>query len=1175
MRSPRPKYVSSPIGILVRFLFAGRPLAAYEDKAGFTLIEVVASLLIVGILGAIAGMGLVTGLRGYMQAKENGHLAQKAQIAMARIKRELMEITDVIAVSKGTDPSIIFDNPAGRQALRKVGNTVQLCSLEPTKTNLDGVVGDTLIDQIDQEDQEKNFRIAYRSGSGDWDIGNDIDLLSTIDVTFVLRREEGRAGSEGTVPFNTTVSLRNTRNAGGATINDDDVARVASKYDCFIESAGAGIFPTTSLPAKRAFLTVFVLWLFWITSFTDCRRPKRRQQKIFKGSSGRNQCGHVLVGLVVTLLLFSALGAGMVSLIGTSATSQVAGDTASRAYYLAESGFRYAASRYLNATDADGICKSKDEKSQTLENLHEKSFILSNDDGLFQLKVFPYFLTVNGTPALGGTAVATRFSGGKPKGFALPSTGVNARVKIGATVYPYSYYNDDTGQLTLSEPLAQDACDGTFVKLVGFPTGSATVSKNGDLSLADGGFFPETQGKVTIHGVSYGYKSRDDNILRDVTKVQDSAESFSVSVDTTTEVVLEPFVQVRSVGIVGQGELSSAREVIYSVPLPDKSKEIVEFRDDFSDLSHWNAPTYGSFAIENREGENVLAVTAVEPGLGVLKAGLIAFNWATDNIVNFAYAHRLAGYYLSYDTQVKIGFDETPFPDTGYRPEGSPIPRHYAAGISFRLDDNENFYGLSFMRGCRDGNPSCNPPDRIDNPIVPEDDVNLIVLWQQTGNGTSRKWLAFSELGLLFSDGAELEPPSGKWISENDHPGSPLWTRADNFAHSGYYSWTTSPSGTGTYTDPPVGETWNDYQISEPIDLSQANEAELIFRTRYRMASCEDWGFVEISDDGGSSWDLLNDKLPQECGGIEPDDSSYAGYTGNSDALPGEEGGWVKKALDISGYAGNSSVRIRFRFERNCCVTSDGWWVDNIRVIQDFPVDRSTLLVRIYEGALVAFNSGGTTPIEEGDFVQSNGAIGQVIAPPLLSSGSWAGGNAAGTLLLNNTSDTAFASGLPLYKGATAVATVTGFSARENLIQAYYGAYGTESGVYPPPTSPAPDGLYQYDQERLRNSFGTANWPPNPSLSDDYEPPSGTNDFYTLVQWNDAVDSSATRVKDNDGRYSIIITDTLTSPTTYFPFTRPEIGLHVAGHGGANVYFKDFAVKMGYAAQQAMIPIQQ
>jgi hypothetical protein len=174
--------------------------------------------------------------------------------------------------------------------------------------------------------------------------------------------------------------------------------------------------------------------------------------------------------------------------------------------------------------------------------------------------------------------------------------------------------------------------------------------------------------------------------------------------------------------------------------------------------------------------------------------------------------------------------------------------------------------------------------------------------------------------------------------------------------------------------------------------------------------------------------------------------------------------------------------------------------------------------------------------------------------------------------MLNNTSGTDFTTGLPLYKGALAVATVTAFSSRENAIQAYYGA---ETGIDPPPTSPAPDGLYPYDQERLINTFGTANWPPNPMYPVEDPNTTGFNDFYTLVQWNDAVDSSVIRAQDSNGRYSIIISDTLTSPTTYIPFTRPEIGLHVVGHGAANVYFKDFAVKLGFAAQKASIPIQQ
>ena len=1150
--------------------------------AGFTLVEVIASLVIVGILGAIAGMGIVTGLRGYLQAKENGHLAQKAQIALTRINRELIGLTDVVARDDSSDPWVIFDNPSplGRQAIAKVGDELRLFSLSEGATNLSGANGDTLIDQVD------SFSIEYFTGQNPWIIADGINLLSAVKMDFALRRKEGREGEAGTVPFSTTINPRNTENYGGAPVTSEPVT--ANQYQCFVSTAASGSRLLYCLLQKWPVTAIILAVIGSILATFGFSQRSNAKMSSSSGKAFRNERGNVLVGLVVILLLFAALGTGIMSLIGTSSTSQVTGNTAVRAYYIAESGFRYAASRYLNTKDTNNRYKSQDEKNQVLEDLHDDLFTLGGgDDGQFRLKVFPYFLTANGNSSIGSSGVPTQFSGGIPEGFTLPASGVNARVKIGDVVYPYNSYNDSTGQLNLSSPLEETVYDNAVVKLLGLPAGSATVTRNGDLTLADGGFFPKVQGRININGVSYGYISRDGNILQNLTMAQDPEESFSISVDTSTEVVLEPFVRVHSIGMVGQGELAAAREVVYNVPLPDRSTEKVEFLDDFNDLSNWSSPTYGSFAIENRGGENVLAVTDVEPGFGVLKAGLIAFNWATNKVVNFAYSHRLAGYYLSYDNQVKIGFDSTPFPETGYGPEGAPIPKHYAAGLAFRLDENENFYGLSFMRGCKDANASCNPPDRIDNVIVPEDDVNLIVLWQQTGNGTSRKWLAYSELGLLFSDGAELEPPPGKWISENDHLADPLWTRADNFAHSpSTFSWTTSPSGSGSYSDPPVGEIWNDYLISEPIDLSQATAVQLTFWTRYRLTSCEDWGFVEVSGDSGSNWDLLNDRLPLECGGIEPNDSSYASYTGNSDALPDEVDGWVKKTLDISGYAGNSSVRFRFRFERNCCATSNGCWVDDIRVFQDFPVDKSTLLVRIYEAepTLVEFNSGGrsvgpdTIDIDAGDNVsQSNGARGVVIAQPILSSGSWAGGTAVGMLLASNTTDTPFTVSLPLdveKLNGFNIANVTNVNSepRNNFIQAYYGA---ENGVYPPPTNPAPDGLYPYDQERLRNLFGTANWPPNPLLPDEYEPPSGANDYYTLVQWNDVVDNSVERAKDNDGRYTIIISDTLTSPTTYFPFTRPEIGLQVAGHGAANVYFKDYAVQLGIAAQRATIPIQQ
>ena len=310
-----------------------------RDCVGFTLVEVIASLVIVGILGAIAGMGIVTGLRGYLQAKENGHLAQKAQIALTRINRELMELTDVIDFGDGADSWVIFDNPNGRQAIRKVGNTLQLCILDSTKTNLDGVTGDTLIDQIDQEKPEEGFAIKYKKGLNlNWVIGDDIDLLSTVNVNFVLRRKEGREGNPGTVHFSITINPRNTANFGGASPTTEPVT--ANQYQCFVSTAASSSRLLYCLLQKwPVTATVLAVIGSILAAVGYSHRSEAKMSSSF-GNAVHNERGNVLVGLVVILLLFAALGAGMVSLIGTSSTSQVTGNTAVRAYYIAESGFR-------------------------------------------------------------------------------------------------------------------------------------------------------------------------------------------------------------------------------------------------------------------------------------------------------------------------------------------------------------------------------------------------------------------------------------------------------------------------------------------------------------------------------------------------------------------------------------------------------------------------------------------------------------------------------------------------------------------------------------------------------------------------------------------------------------------------------------------------------------------
>ena len=72
------------------------------NAKGFTLIETVVVLMLTGLLAAVAGVGIVTGARSFVDAREASELAQEAQLAMDRLTREIVELVDVPANSTST-----------------------------------------------------------------------------------------------------------------------------------------------------------------------------------------------------------------------------------------------------------------------------------------------------------------------------------------------------------------------------------------------------------------------------------------------------------------------------------------------------------------------------------------------------------------------------------------------------------------------------------------------------------------------------------------------------------------------------------------------------------------------------------------------------------------------------------------------------------------------------------------------------------------------------------------------------------------------------------------------------------------------------------------------------------------------------------------------------------------
>ncbi len=76
------------------------------DERGFTLIEVIVTLILVGITAAMAGMWIVSVAKGYVFAKKNMETTQKAQLALTRLEKEFKSMS---AITSSSANSITYD----------------------------------------------------------------------------------------------------------------------------------------------------------------------------------------------------------------------------------------------------------------------------------------------------------------------------------------------------------------------------------------------------------------------------------------------------------------------------------------------------------------------------------------------------------------------------------------------------------------------------------------------------------------------------------------------------------------------------------------------------------------------------------------------------------------------------------------------------------------------------------------------------------------------------------------------------------------------------------------------------------------------------------------------------------------------------------------------------------
>lgn len=82
-------------------------------ERGFTLLEIVCTLVILGVLGSLVFSGFGTALTGYTQLREAGASDMQAELALIRLQKELAGAAAFPSGAFGDGASVTFAKPDG------------------------------------------------------------------------------------------------------------------------------------------------------------------------------------------------------------------------------------------------------------------------------------------------------------------------------------------------------------------------------------------------------------------------------------------------------------------------------------------------------------------------------------------------------------------------------------------------------------------------------------------------------------------------------------------------------------------------------------------------------------------------------------------------------------------------------------------------------------------------------------------------------------------------------------------------------------------------------------------------------------------------------------------------------------------------------------------------------
>lgn len=1033
------------------------------SEKGFTLIEVIAVLLIVGIMATLGGMGIVQAVKGYMTVKENAAITQKAQLAMSRITREIQEMMSIAPGTAGGQSEILrmvgtANCLSSGDCVRSIGRPAS-GSASAVRNSLriifgNGALpsGDILIDNV------TGFQFTYYSGnviSNSWAPGDDIHL-SGIGVNMTVTNTNGQP-----LHFRSLVNPRNNGNLGGANMpvgTPPGTPAVWNVSNCFVATAAYGdaTHPMVQIlrdfrdnqlthwPGGKAVVDFYyqhgpkaadairnrpvAMWamrflLAPVVAFAFCMLyaplalpailgaaiiltmalisfVSRKQARV---SAVMRSRGSILVGIIITMVVIAVLAAAMLPIFSSSFMNQVHADQGRKAYFLAESGYSYATGRFLWA----GTDSARD---AVINDLNGKTCNLLNNAGSFTTQVSPFWLKVN-TLTINTDTLTASYMASLPDELKSSCSGSPCGyLQVGGDFYSYTGRSIGSGSVTFTglSPAATKTYPAGQIVLPVVKTRGSSQNLNasgGDLRLSGDGYnvLPEYNGIFSFQPTPSGLAS---STVQFNYKYRKNDTLYNI-----TRADKKPWT---SLNVAAGTNIILERFVRISSTGTTVGGAVRKV--DYDTSLSWLYGGGGFHPVEDQIGDT-----------------------ATDLV--FKSDKNTVG-----DTIIVTGMDvRATLGNLGFPGLLGFIDRF----IGFFVDVIDTIRDW-FIGGCDNPNPQVN----FVGANVTQLNVN----------------------------------PAQSWLDAQGFLSYDIQVKVEANAQQHFFAGPTFRGRVAT-----VGGD----QVFSSYGVSFAKARRYLHSGLVGCTPC-------FTDDqiGGFFPGVYKNPLWQWCDGLEIGNTctpgsgcTPCGGAGSTCCTQSPQRGIARDfslpaiiLWKIDPTNGRPSM-LAYRI----LTTDDGIVTYNSSTDEwRLNPDYSTLLVRVAEGYEITFTSG-SSEIKKNDIISNSDGTrrARVVMAPILTSGSWASSNAAGKLVVanvNNGSTGATFSGA-LYAGGAQVASATGFDpTKRNYIRVYFS--------HPGPTDKGTPNNVETDNNRHANQVNSHNWPP-----DNLSELAAGNDYYTLVQW--------------------------------------------------------------------------